>query len=302
MIELDTCLLLIVIVLLIILSILLTSMFWRKAIRKYKTMLVAKKQIMESGVDLFINVEKKKSNIAELKEQVAKENAARSTRNSLDLIITVLCEVQSQLEGIAYFLKLLLSDSVPGRKEWTLLRDSMNTKSEQLSALVDGTMEVVALEKRDNIEKNDVVNVNYVCQDVFDECMEKLAEGVDTSFETSLDDDFTICTNIKALRKVLNYLILCSMEFTTTGSIKLIVSELERKKQLVFKVNDTGTGIPAEMKEYLFETLPKDNIKHKIIGIRLRVCRALVKLMGGCIYLNPHYEGGTSIVFTIKTK
>ena len=56
------------------------------------------------------------------------------------------------------------------------------------------------------------------------------------------------------------------------------------------------------MKEYLFETLPKDNIRHKIIGIRLRVCRALVKLMGGSIYLNPHYEGGTSIVFTIKTK
>ena len=38
----------------------------------------------------------------------------------------------------------------------------------------------------------------------------------------------------------------------------------------------------------------------KLIVVRLRLCRALVRLLGGTIYVDSTRERGTAVVFTIK--
>ena len=42
------------------------------------------------------------------------------------------------------------------------------------------------------------------------------------------------------------------------------------------------------------------DISIKIVVVRLRLCRALVRLLGGTISIDPHYTPGTRIYFNIK--
>jgi K+-sensing histidine kinase KdpD len=118
--------------------------------------------------------------------------------------------------------------------------------------------------------------------------------------ETCLDDDETVTTNMKCLQKVLVNLLKCSMQFTHEGEIVLVVKRCHQQNELSFAVSDTGLGIPEEAKESAFERIRNTDVSIKIVVVRLRLCRALVRLLGGTIYQDPHRKKGTSIVFTIK--
>ena len=103
------------------------------------------------------------------------------------------------------------------------------------------------------------------------------------------------------LRKVFKNLLICSMEYTSEGYIKMTVTEDAKNGLLRFILSDTGLGIPDDVLEHVFVRLPNDDINNKITGVRLRIAYALVHLLGGTIYVDTQYYPGTSIVFTIAT-
>ena len=93
------------------------------------------------------------------------------------------------------------------------------------------------------------------------------------------------------------------MEYTKKGFIKMMVVEEKNRNSVRFILNDTGYGIPANIRKHVFDRLPNDaDLKNKIVGVRLRICRVLAHLLGGTIYIDPFYTGGTSMVFTVRVK
>ena len=64
-------------------------------------------------------------------------------------------------------------------------------------------------------------------------------------------------------------------------------------------VTDTGRGIPAELKDHIFDTFRElgDNVKLK--GLGLPICKAIINLMDGKIWLDTDYHEGTRFVFDI---
>jgi len=71
-------------------------------------------------------------------------------------------------------------------------------------------------------------------------------------------------------------------------------------KYLVFRLSNTGQGIPENMKDVLFERLPNDgNLCNTIVGVRLRISYALTQKMGGTMFLDRQCKDCTSIVFSI---
>ena len=213
----------------------------------------------------------------------------------------ILHEVQALQEGLDSFLKLFSATELTiSSEDWDEASLMLRQRIERLSAIVNGSLVMMQYEDMTEVAKEDDVAVIGFCEDVFQSCMSHLREGVDTKIESSLKDDYQIRTNMACLDVLLRYLILCSMEYTTEGHITLKIAQSEKKDKLIFTLSDTGLGIPDDMKNIVFERLPLSNIRHKITGVRLRTCRTLVKLLGGIIRVDQHYEGGTSIVFTIS--
>ena len=243
------------------------------------------------------------SHIQEVRDYVNSGRVVNTLTSKLDFLHGVLGEVQYLHEGMTSYLKLLTSDDInPSQTEWKVASDHMKKRASVLTEMVNGSLEVMHYEDLTDIGKDDQVQVISFCQDAFSDCTPYLSGNVELRLETGLDHNHTIRTNIKALQTVLTNLIRCSMHFTHEGEIVLKVKRRRQKSRhhLMFTLADTGLGIPDNAKDRIFQYLPPHDAMMKLIVVRLRLCRALVRLLGGTIYVDSTRERGTAVVFTIK--
>ena len=96
------------------------------------------------------------------------------------------------------------------------------------------------------------------------------------------------------------------MKFTERGEIRLKIEQLERtgqKVQLKCSVRDTGIGMTPEQSAKLFQPFTQADMsttrKHGGTGLGLTICRRLVELMGGHIWLASEPGVGTTFHFTV---
>lgn len=259
----------------------LTTTYWRRLYRKLKHA----------------------SHLQRMKERVTSSRQTQALKSRTNFLIEVLSEVQRQHEGLSSYMRLLSSANLqPGQEEWNLVTSQLKERARLLGEMVNGSLSLMKHEEMTSIARDDTVMVNQFCLDVFEGCQPYLDGNVELRLETELHDDETIRSNMKCLQQVLTNLIRCSMQFTHEGEIVLKVKHHQKNHQnyLMFILSDTGLGIPEEAKEIAFERITGEEIANKIVVVRLRLCRALVKLLGGKIYLDPAREKGTTMVFTVR--
>lgn len=103
------------------------------------------------------------------------------------------------------------------------------------------------------------------------------------------------------IRQILVNLIGNSFKFTKTGTIKLLVGELD-SEVVEFVVEDTGSGIPEDKQKEIFETFQQGDVsfsrKHGGAGLGLAISKNLCELMGGTIQLES--TPGVGSKFTVR--
>lgn len=106
------------------------------------------------------------------------------------------------------------------------------------------------------------------------------------------------------LGQILLNLIGNALKFTEEGEVCVSVSR--DGSSLVFNVSDTGTGIPEEKLESIFEDFKQvDNSitrKYGGAGLGLAISRGLVELMGGRIKVKSQLGQGSTFTFNLPTK
>lgn len=294
-------------IVLVIIAISLTAAYWRRAIKKVRA--VAKEQIdkvkarQEADMENQLEEQLQSLHMDRMKDRVTLEKQAQTMKSKLDFYFKVLSEIQSLHNGMTSYMELLNSPDLElGQEELNMMRQHMDERADYIREMVDSTLKIMIYEDMKEIERKDHVLVNSFCQDVFESCQHYMSGNVDLRVETHLDDDEKVLTNMKLLQQVLIGLLRSSLQFTHEGEIVLKVSYFHEKdkKGLVFSVCDTGLGIPDTARDVAFEQMQDTDISIKIVVVRLRLCRALVRLLGGTISIDPLYTPGTRIYFNIK--
>jgi len=97
-----------------------------------------------------------------------------------------------------------------------------------------------------------------------------------------------------------------AVKFTERGEIRVDIEALERtgeKVQIKCSVRDTGIGMTREQAAKLFQPFTQADMsttrKHGGTGLGLTICRRLVELMGGRIWLESEPGVGTTFHFTL---
>jgi signal transduction histidine kinase/CheY-like chemotaxis protein len=97
-----------------------------------------------------------------------------------------------------------------------------------------------------------------------------------------------------------------AVKFTERGEIRVDIEALERtgdKVQIKCSVRDTGIGMTREQAAKLFQPFTQADMsttrKHGGTGLGLTICRRLVELMGGRIWLESEPGVGTTFYFTL---
>ena len=108
------------------------------------------------------------------------------------------------------------------------------------------------------------------------------------------------------LGQILTNFVNNAVKFTEHGEIRLNIELLEHtgeKVQLKFSVRDTGIGMTPEQSAKLFQPFTQADMsttrKHGGTGLGLTICRRLVELMGGRIWLESEPGVGSTFYFTV---
>jgi len=102
------------------------------------------------------------------------------------------------------------------------------------------------------------------------------------------------------LAQVLRNLLTNALKFTASGSVRLSVEKVD--DDVEFTVADTGTGIPPELHERIFEEFYQVPGSHAVsgkgTGLGLPYARRLVGILGGGLRVSS--EPGRGSVFTVR--
>jgi signal transduction histidine kinase len=110
------------------------------------------------------------------------------------------------------------------------------------------------------------------------------------------------------LRQVLECLLSNAVKFTESGEIRLSVRPADNPDKrerdvLQFVVRDTGTGIPSEYMESIFNMFTHADITSKKkfggVGLGLALVKQIVANMGGKIWVESSYGSGSMFTFAI---
>lgn len=101
----------------------------------------------------------------------------------------------------------------------------------------------------------------------------------------------------KAISQVLRNLLSNAIKFTETGRVELFVEPGVGAEELVFRVVDTGVGIPQEKLELIFESFEQVEAarvtERRGTGLGLAITKALIELMRGSVSVKSNLGSGT---------
>jgi signal transduction histidine kinase len=101
------------------------------------------------------------------------------------------------------------------------------------------------------------------------------------------------------LSRTLVNLIANAIKFTHAGTVSVIASQVDRDN-IRFAVRDTGTGIPAEAFERIFEKFGQLDAAHRVgTGLGLAFCKLAVEAHGGRIEVESTLGSGSTFWFTV---
>jgi CheY-like chemotaxis protein len=115
------------------------------------------------------------------------------------------------------------------------------------------------------------------------------------------DSESIIESDSTKLNQILTNLVQNALKFTFDGSVEFGYKKIG--EMLEFYVIDSGIGIPAEMKEHIFERFRQvDNSitrAHEGSGLGLSISRAYVEMLGGTIRVESVQGEGSKFFFSL---
>lgn len=126
--------------------------------------------------------------------------------------------------------------------------------------------------------------------------------SVELNFETA-EDMPELFTDEAKVAQILRNLISNALKFTERGEVRVTARHDAEKKIAIFRVRDTGIGIPPEHHERIFEEFSQiDTRLQKTVkgtGLGLPLSRSLAQLIGGNITIESVVGQGSVFTLTI---
>ncbi|MEO6546379.1 MAG: ATP-binding protein [Ferruginibacter sp.] len=103
-------------------------------------------------------------------------------------------------------------------------------------------------------------------------------------------------------KRLLNNIISNSIKYGSDKNPDINIPCIDDGDKVIFTVADNGIGIPADQFENVFKIFNTINPNKESNGIGLSVCKKIVELHGGKIWIKSALGKGTAIKFTIPKK
>jgi PAS domain S-box-containing protein len=234
----------------------------------------------------------------------AKERAEESDRLKTAFLQNMSHEIRTPLNGIIGFSSLLDLEH-NSREERHEYIDIIKKSGERLIEIVNNVLDVSQIQSgMMQIEKN-AVNINSIFSDLlsfFGHLPNN--KNIRLNYQNQEDPAIIIYTDGRKLNQILTNLINNAIKFTERGSIDF---GYEIKDNMMeFYVKDTGVGISEDFFAIVFDRFTQQDLSltrgYEGAGLGLAICKGLVTLLGGSIWVESVVDQGTTFFFTLPYK
>lgn len=262
---------------------------------------VQQEELLESNKELEEKsslLEEKNQEITERNHEIQKkaEELALSTKYKSEFLANMSHELRTPLNSI-----LLLSKLTAENTEGNLSEEQIESakviqsSGNGLLSLIDEILDLSKIEsgKMDiTIEPTPIQTIIAELNSLFTPVVKQ--KNID--FKINLNTSVTLIdTDFTRLGQILKNLISNAIKFTDKGSVTLDIENQNDK--IIFKVTDTGIGIPADKQKIIFEAFQQADgtTKRKFggTGLGLSISRELVKLLNGKISVKSEQKIGS---------
>jgi signal transduction histidine kinase len=236
------------------------------------------------------------------KENERLEKERKQVEKAFDMknefITNITNELRAPLNPIEGFSDILgTQDYELQPEEREELSNMIKDSSKTITKLIDELAELSLYESKKTLPMNYTMSPNHLCRHMVDALRPQCKSGVRMFYETEISDNYAVQTNQEAVEALLRHLIENAIQFTDQGVITVATTEYENT--LRTSVTDTGRGIPAERRSHVFDTFREMGDNQKLQGLGLSICQAIVKLLGGRIWLDENYTEGSRFIFEL---
>jgi len=200
-------------------------------------------------------------------------------------------ELNNPIYGIMNTLELLRTEVPPESKRRRILELSLS-ETQRLAEMLRNMLSFSKPEE----EKRRPVKINELVEGILLVMEKQMRESnikVETYFDQTLPE---VMASTNQMRQVMLNLLKNAKEAMPKGGILSVRTSQEDHKVMV-AIQDTGVGIPEELRDKIFEAFFTTKQKVKGVGLGLSVCYGIIKDHGGEIRVESEVDKGTT--FTI---
>jgi PAS domain S-box-containing protein len=246
------------------------------------------------------------TDISELKKyefemEIAMKKAKESDNLKTAFLQNMSHEIRTPLNGILGFSKLLNSENL-SREDIIDYTSAISLSGKRLLEVVNDILDISRIQTGQVIIENNQFSINSIFTDLqqFFSPNANL-KNISLNCHLSEDDNTTIISDETKLYQILSNLINNSLKFTETGSIDY---GYEFKENIIhFFVKDSGIGISSEFFDKIFERFTQGDMSisrgYEGAGLGLSICKGLVELLGGEIWIESEINKGTTVFFNL---
>lgn len=246
---------------------------------------------------------------AEAELVVAKEKAEESDRLKTAFLQNMSHEIRTPMNAIMGFSELLFefADDKEKLKNYT---DIINLRCNDLLDIINDILDISKIESGQlpvNISETNLNDLFAELSSFFVEYQQRLnKQHIEFSLQAFGNPQKNlILTDKVKLKQIFINLISNAFKFTDVGKIEG-GCKLDENQNLLFYVTDTGTGIPANKHQFIFDRFTQIQYEGKKniggTGLGLPIVKALVNLLGGTISLESEAGKGSTFLFSIPYK
>lgn len=231
--------------------------------------------------------------------EVARQVAEVAGEQKTAFLANMSHEIRTPLNAIVGFAGLLANASEAERNSYVeIIKGNTNMLLQLVNDILDmskieaGTLEFI-------YSDTDVNQIMRELEGIFRLRLEEADSPVRIVFEPCLPVCF-IHTEKNRVSQVLSNFLSNAFKYTKEGTITL--GYKVREDDIYFYVQDTGTGIPAENVDKVFERFMKLDAKKQGTGLGLSISQTIIKKLGGEIGVFSEYGKGSTFWFTLPVK
>ncbi len=231
----------------------------------------------------------------------------RAANTKSEFLARMSHEIRTPINAIIGLTKLSLNNSENSRQTTNLqqIEESSNTLLSVINDILDFS--------KIDAGKLRIENEPFDLDEVINQCirlhkLKAIEKGLELILFIHRDVPLTLRGDSLRLQQILNNLLSNALKFTAKGSVSLIVKRIFTTNNLFieFEVKDTGVGMNLLKFDNLFDSFSQaDESTTRLYGgsgLGLTICKQLVELMGGKIWVESLPNKGATFFFRVPFK